>query len=119
MGLSTESSKALSKILASSTKITRIDLSDNNIGNTGMKYITQGLVRNNNIISLNVSSNNITHEGSNYLFFHVKFHASLVDINISNNDKLRKNKISSKGCIELMNLLTYNKVMSFIDVSDN
>ena len=102
------SSKAIANNSINCNLISRINLSNNNIGDDGLKYISNFIKKSISIISLDISSNNISHEGSNHLFESIANHQSLVEINISNNNHIRKNHLRSKGCEKLTNFFKTN-----------
>jgi Ran GTPase-activating protein (RanGAP) involved in mRNA processing and transport len=62
-----------------------LDLSNNNIGNTGVKNITKLLEANTAITELNLSDNNIGTKGLNRLCSALAYNKSILFLNISRN----------------------------------
>ena len=70
MQLSVYSSLVLSKIFKKKTgfRIRQLNLTGNNIADTGVKLLCDNLPMNKALFSLNLCSNNITHVGAIFLF---------------------------------------------------
>ena len=43
----------------------------------------------------------------------------MTSITLANHDRLHRNRIGSKACFELSNLLEANKIISMVNISDN
>lgn len=77
------------------------------------------LTMNQSLVYLNLSSNNINSECATLLFNSLKDHPTLSELNLSNNDKLHKNRIGSKGCLALRDLLKQNKILTILNIAEN
>ena len=118
-GLGVRASEIIAEIIKMNTDFRHLELVNNNISDDGLKIITDALMCNHTIISVDFSLCSISCEGSDYFFDKLAKHPTIIDVNISNNEGLHKNKISSKGCARLKELLIKNPVLSYLNVADN
>jgi len=71
--------------LKDNNNIEVLDLSNNNIGNTGVKNITKLLESNKAIKEINISDNNITTKGLNHLCSALSYNSSVLKLDITRN----------------------------------
>jgi len=58
-------------------------------------------------------------EGAGMLFQALQNHVSLSALTIANHDRFHRNRIGLQACQDLCNLLHANKILSFLNISDN
>tara|TARA_B110000503_G_scaffold116771_1_gene176166 strand:- start:2855 stop:4726 length:1872 start_codon:yes stop_codon:yes gene_type:complete len=90
-----------------------LDLSMNNLGYVGAKYIACALNKNTSIVSLDISNNNINEVGAIFISTMLKANSTLIALNISNNN------IGDVGLIFLSNNLANNKSLSYLVLQNN
>ena len=94
-------------------------LSDNFLGNEGIKKIADVLAKSDHIIRLDVSCNDLTNEGAAYLFETLAVNTSLIDLNISSKDGKYRNKIQARGISPLKQVLINNPYLQILNLSGN
>jgi len=112
MGLGTKTAKVLSKLLATNTNISHLDLSNNQIGKKGFKKLLPGLLKNTSLIHLNLGCNDIIgEENDDSIFEKLIDHKSLISLNFSNQQGLNRNRIGWKGCMGMSKLISNNHMI--------
>lgn len=110
-GFGINSVKVISSIITGDY-FSHLDLGKNNLGNQGIEILMKGLKSNRSIIHLDIGSNDITLEGAIILFKSLQKHPTLTSLTMANHDRLHRNRLGAKACVELRNLLQVNKILS-------
>jgi Ran GTPase-activating protein (RanGAP) involved in mRNA processing and transport len=118
IGLGFNSAKILGQILRLNN-FSYLDLKKNVLGNKGLKELAKSISTNASLIHVDIGSNDITYEGANSFFVGLRKHKTLSSISVANSDGLHRNRIGAKGWIGLNELLTKNKLITMINISDN
>ncbi|OMJ89312.1 hypothetical protein SteCoe_8515 [Stentor coeruleus] len=117
-GLGLESIKVISGILKQNFYFCQLNLSKNNIGEEGLHILANVLIKSKSIISIDISSNDIGVEGTSKFFNLLKESECVVSINISSLEGLHRNRLGVQGAEAVSNYLTYNKVLTHLNISD-
>lgn len=99
-GLGLQSARVLGLIIAGDF-FSHLNLSKNNFGNQGLSVFLKGLKANCSLVHLDIASNDITFEGAQNLFKSIENHPTLSSLVLANHDRLHRNRIGPKACLEL------------------
>jgi Ran GTPase-activating protein (RanGAP) involved in mRNA processing and transport len=80
-----ESVYVLCPLLIANTVVTKLDLSNNNVGDLGCQFLSDVLRINRTITSIDLSRNKITAAGVEALFNALKFNSTVTEINLEGN----------------------------------
>jgi Ran GTPase-activating protein (RanGAP) involved in mRNA processing and transport len=58
-------------------------------------------------------------EGAGQLFKVLKTHPTLTALTIANHDRMHRNRIGQFACDDLLDLLSTNKILSYLNIADN
>lgn len=130
-----EGAKSLANLISETVKLEYINLNSNNIGNKGANEIAEALKKNKFLKNISLCENSIGDEGAQYIAKALEVSTTLEKIDMKTNDihkeggmalaeslninkKLSKyfkldlnfNKIGDEGAIEIIKLLTNNKI---------
>lgn len=117
-GLGLESIKVISGILKQNFYFCRLNLSKNNMGEQGLHILANVLIKSRSIISIDISSNDIGVDGTSKFFDILRESECVVFINISSLEGLHRNRLGVQGAEAVKNYLTYNKVLTHLNISD-
>ncbi|CAI2379180.1 unnamed protein product [Moneuplotes crassus] len=109
----------ISRIILATPNISRLNLTGNRLGNSGVIALSNAIAKNKSIISLNLSSNEIRAEGAKVLLKSIEGNNSIIELNISSIGMDTKNRIRALGIKPFTSLLQNNKIMTFLNVSGN
>lgn len=85
MGIGPKSAKVISHMIAHNSKISSLDLSNNQIGKKGFMNLLPGLLKNTSIVHLNLGCNDIIGEESDdNIFEELINQKSIISLNFSN-----------------------------------
>jgi hypothetical protein len=91
-----------------------LDLSGNNLGQSGVKLLAESLKSNRSLLSLYLNKNNIESNGGFYLADSIIKNETLEKLSLSGN------KINDNGLSSLLTVLSNNnKTIKYLDLSDN
>ena len=110
-GINDQNVKTIIKLLNSN--IINLDLSQNEIGNIGAKYLADYIKFNNSIEILNLSENQIGEEGAKYFGEALKVNSSLQNLD------LEKNQIGDEGAKALVKVLINSDSLELLDIRYN
>ena len=86
--------------------IKRLDVSNNPIGDSGMKLLVPFLAKSKHVVSLCIADVGLTHEGSKYIFVALRTNQSLAEIDFaSSNVSNCPNRIGKQGAKQLANFI--------------
>ena len=68
---------------------------------------------------MNFLGNSLNAKCGDILFSSLKDHKTLQEISIANNEKLHKNRIGPKGCLQLKNMLMNNRILTMLNLTGN
>ena len=117
--LGMNSINVISSMIFNGDKISRLNLSKNNIGDGGLIILVNALKHNSSILSLNLTSNAITHKGGTVFFRDLADHKSLIDINISSIEGINRNRLTALGITHIENFLQKNIFIEKLNISSN
>ena len=111
--------KVISLLLLDTNRLSRLDLSKNNIGNQGVEILVNSIKKSMSLVSLNLSSNSITHKGGQLLFNSFIYQQSIVDLNLSTLEGSNRNRITSVGIENIPIFLNVNHFIEMLHLSGN
>ena len=100
-----EGAKKLAEMLQEKTTVQILDISQNAISDNGVSSITDGLKINTTLCKLNLSNNQITDEGAEMFAEAIQVNTTLQELNIS------KNWISKEGIMRIVEACTINRTL--------
>ena len=71
------------------------------------------------LIFLDIGCIDITQEGDRELFKSLENHPTLSVLILANHDRLHRNRMGPKACVDLKNFLSSNKIISMLNIADN
>lgn len=95
--------------LKSGNTLTTVNVTYNDIDNSGIKPLAEQLANNTTVTELNLQGNHIDDEGAAYLGGMLSTNTTLSKLN------LYHNKISKKGIEIMLNSLKFNQTLSYLD----
>ena len=104
---------SLSQALSVNTSLTYLDLSSNKIYNSGAASLSQALSVNSSLTYLDLSSNEICDSGAASLSQALSVNTSLTYLDLSSN------KIYNSGAASLSQALSVNSSLTYLDLSSN
>ena len=111
--------KVVCDILLITNRISRLNLTKNNIGDTGLEILVNSVKYSVSLVSLNITSNSISYRGGNYIFENLDKQQSIIDLNISSIKGRNRNRITSVGLKDIVNYLTKNIFIEILNLSGN
>ena len=113
--ISKDGLKKLTKLLSEEKcKLTKLNLSNNLIGDDGCSILSEGIANNNSLISLNLSSNNILNKGVIAIAKSIKSDTGNKTIKKLN---FSQNEIENTGLIEFCSILKNENKNRFIKIN--
>ena len=102
-------------------RISRLNLSKNNLGDIGIELLVNSIKNSYSLISLNISSNGITCKGGETVFKNLITQQSLIDFNISTleGSNRNRNRLTSSGIKDIISYLKKNYLVEFLNLSGN
>ena len=113
------SSLVITKILYLNDKIAVLNLSNNNIGDEGIKIISNAIKDNRVLVSFNISSNSITYKGGFIFFNNMMNQKSIIDLDISNSSGINRNRLTSNGIQNIEKVLSSNLYLEMLNLGGN
>ena len=111
--------KFLINILYNSERISRLNLSKNNIGDEGAELLINSLKNSLSLVSLDISSNSISHKGGNILFTNFVHQQSIVNLDISSHEGINRNRLTAKGIKNIKIFLEKNLFVEKLNIGNN
>ena len=113
--------KFLGNILYNFDRISRLNLSKNNLGDIGAEMLVKYIKTSYSLISLNISSNGITYRGGEAIFKNMVYQQSLLDFNISTIEGSNKNRnrLTSNGIKDIILYLKNNSFIEYLNLGGN
>jgi hypothetical protein len=109
----------ISELLIDTNRISRLNLTRNNIGDTGLEILVNSVKNSFSLVSLNVTSNSITHKGGTIFFKSLINQQSIIDLNISSIEGSNRNRITSLGLGHIIIFLAKNLFIETLNLSGN
>ena len=103
----------LSQALSVNTELTHLNLSGNEIGESGAQLLSEALSVNTKLTHLNLSGNQIGKSGAQLLSNALSVNTKLTHLNLSGN------QIGKSGAQLLSNALFYNTTLTHLNLDDN
>ena len=113
------SSFVVAEILYSNTQIAILNLGNNNLGDDGIKIISNAIKDNRVLVSFNISSNSISHKGGKILFNNICCQKSIINLDISNSRGMNRNRLTSVGIQNIGKVLTENLYLEMLNLGGN
>ena len=79
--------------------------------------MVKGLRTNLSLVSIDLGSNDVTGPGSAALFKQLGRNEHIVSLNLANTDKLHRNRMGAKACVELGAMLQKNQVLALLNIA--
>ena len=117
--LGVHSIKIISQIIYKTDRISRLNLSRNNLGDLGIGILMKAVKNSMSLISLNLSSNNITYKGGQIIFDDLSEQQSILDLNISSLEGTNRNHLNYLGVINIENFFNKNKYIEKLNICGN
>ena len=117
--LGINSVKFLIGILYNTEKISRLNLSKNNIGDVGTELLVNSLKDSKSLLSLDISSNSISYKGGMILFTKFINQQSIINLDISSHEGINRNRLTSKGITNIVQFLEKNLFLEKLNISSN
>ena len=111
--------KFLTDILFNTERISRLNLSKNNIGDEGAILLINSLKDSQSLVSLDISSNSISHKGGSILFTTFVHQQSIVNLDISSHEGINRNRLTIRGIMNIQEFLEKNLFMEKLNISAN
>ena len=111
--------KVISDILLITNRISRLNLTKNNIGDEGVEILVKAVKNSMSLVSLNVTSNSISYKGGLIIFNEFYNQQSIIDLNISSIEGSHRNRITSVGLKNIINYLKRNFFIEILNLSGN
>ena len=111
--------KFLTDILFNTERISRLNLSKNNIGDEGAILLINSLKDSQSLVSLDISSNSISHKGGSILFTTFVHQQSIVNLDISSHEGINRNRLTIRGIMNIQEFLEKNLFVEKLNISAN
>ena len=111
--------KVISDILLLPNRISRLNLTKNNIGDFGVEILVNSVKDSISLVSLNITSNSISYRGGTIIFQTFENQQSIIDLNISSIEGSNRNRITSVGLKDIKTYLTKNIFIESLNISGN
>ena len=111
--------KFLTEILFNTERISRLNLSKNNIGDEGAILLINSLKDSQSLVSLDISSNSISHKGGSILFTTFVHQQSIVNLDISSHEGINRNRLTIRGIMNIQEFLEKNLFVEKLNISAN
>jgi Ran GTPase-activating protein (RanGAP) involved in mRNA processing and transport len=111
--------KVINNLLLDKNRISRLDLTRNNLGDYGVELLVNSLINSISLVSLNITSNSISHRGGNIIFKSFIHQQSIIDLNISSIEGINRNRITSLGLKHIVVYLKKNIFIEILNLSGN
>ncbi|CAJ1387592.1 unnamed protein product [Effrenium voratum] len=111
--ITADGAQALGDALAQNNSVTSLDLRGNCIGNVGAKALGDALAQNNSVTSLDLAVNELGDEGAKALAAALEINSAVTEID------LRNNRIRDEGAKALEEALKKNSTVTSLDLSHN
>ena len=111
--------KVINNLLLDKNRISRLNLTRNNLGDYGVELLVNSLINSISLVSLNITSNSISHRGGNIIFKSFIHQQSIIDLNISSIEGINRNRITSLGLKHIVVYLKKNIFIEILNLSGN
>ena len=111
--------RIISVLLLDTNRLSRLDLTRNNIGNIGVEILVNALKNSKSLVSLNLSSNSISHKGGQNIFSSFIYQQSIVDLNLASLEGSNRNRITEVGIQDMPKYLKNNHFIEMLNLSGN
>ena len=111
--------KLISSILYNSDRISRLNLTKNNLGDNGVKILINSVKNSMSLISLNITSNSITHKGGEVIFKDLINQQSIIDLNVSSIEGVNRNRLTATGIKNMEKFLKINLFIENLNICGN
>jgi len=109
----------ISSILFTSDRISRLNLTRNNLGDNGVKILINSIKNSHSLVSLNITSNSITHKGGEVIFGDLINQQSIIDLNVSSIEGTNRNRLTADGIKNIEKFLKKNFFIETLNISGN
>ena len=109
----------ISSILFNSDRISRLNLTRNNLGDAGVKILINSIKNSHSLVSLNITSNSITHKGGEIIFGELANQQSIIDLNVSSIEGTNRNRLTADGIKNIEKFLKKNFFVETLNICGN
>ena len=111
--------RIITLLLLDTNRISRLDLTRNNIGNMGVEILVNSLKDSKSLVSLNLSSNSISYKGGQNIFGSLINQESIIDLNLASLEGSNRNRITEVGIQDISIYLKNNHFIEMLNLSGN
>ena len=111
--------KVISNILLIPNRISRLNLTRNNLGDSGIEILVKAVKNSISLVSLNITSNSLTYKGGLIIFREFSNQQSIIDLNISSIEGSNRNRLTPVGLRDIINYLKNNVFIEILNLSGN
>ena len=111
--------KFISDFIYKGDRISRLNLTRNNIGDQGIELLMNAIKNSMSLISLNLTSNNITYKGGQIIFENLCEQKSIIDLNISSIEGTNRNHLTYLGLKNIEPFFNQNGYIEKLNLSGN
>ena len=109
----------ISDILYNTDRISRLNLTRNNLGDNGVKILINAIKDSYSLVSLNITSNSITHKGGEIIFGELINQQSIIDLNVSSIEGTNRNRLTADGIKFIEIFLKKNLFVKSLNICGN
>ena len=117
--LGVNSTIIIANILFNSDRISRLNLTRNNLADNGIKILIAAVKNSHSLVSLNLTSNSITHRGGDIIFGELINQQSIIDLNLSSIEGTNRNRLTADGIKNIEFFLKKNFFIETLNISGN
>ena len=111
--------KFISDFIYKGDRISRLNLTRNNLGDQGIQLLMNAIKNTMSLISLNLTSNNITYRGGQIIFENLSEQKSIIDLNISSIEGTNRNHLTYLGLKNIEPFFNKNGFIETLNLSGN
>ena len=117
--LGINSAKLISKILYGTNRISRLNLTRNNLGDYGVEILVYSIKNSTSLVYLNITSNLISYKGGKIIFEELRDQKSIIDLNVSSIEGTNRNRMTEQGIKDIELFLKKNLFIETLNISGN
>ena len=106
-------------ILSQSDRISRLNLSKNNLGDKGVELLVNAVKNSKSLVSLDISSNSISYKGGEIIFKNFIEQQSIINLNVSSYEGINRNRLTANGIKYIIKYLKKNYFVEKLNLARN
>ena len=111
--------KFISDFIYKGDRISRLNLTRNNLGDQGIELLINAIKNSMSLISLNLTSNNIAYKGGQIIFEDLSEQKSIIDLNISSIEGTNRNHLTHLGLKTIDHFFNKNGYIESLNLCGN